>query len=416
MKHRRLIFGLLASAIAPAAHAQITPESVLRERPQRSANATLTVEVQHETNVARASSATALAQGIEPEDTYVEPALNLSVVQPLGRQTLFVSGGVSYLFHDRNETLDSARANVTGGVGGALGPCGTVLSGSYVQGRTRVDDTALSTSIRNIQKVTSGNAAVTCTRPSGFGVIVQGGLDEARNSQSSQTNGDSQTVRGSLGLRYGRPALGTISINASYSETEYQNRPPGALGPGSFLTRSLGVQFERRLGGRIQANLGVDYTNAEGKNVAPSPSGAPATNGALSDFSGLTYVGDINFRASSRLDARVGFERGVRPTLVTGGSYEIATSIDAAINYRLGTRIALTLNAEQRESSQEGRTAQSVLAIESARTRIAGATLRYKLGRRITFSLMGQHERHDTDNPMFNYRNNIVGLSTEFRY
>jgi hypothetical protein len=410
---RRLALGLLASGATGAAHAQLSPQNMLGDRPARSSDYSLVARVQHETNLAHTSKANAALQNVVPEDTYVEPTLTVDFLQPIGRQAVFLRGLGSYLFHDRNKTLDHTHFDFSGGLGTVIGPCGSVYSGGYFRGTNEVNGAALSTTVRNIQSVIRANAMISCARPTGIGVNLDASYISATNSLKAATSGDYQTASVDAGLAYQRPAFGSLSLIASYTKTDYSHHGPSALGPAGYESRAVSLRAERRLGARINASATVGYNHTD---LSSPRVNTAAANGALSNYSGLTYSGDVSFRATSRLVTTLAFERAVQPTQIAGGSYQVSTNLTGNVNYSLGSRIQLGLTGEQKRTNVRGDIPVSALTLTNNRVRTAEVRATYRLGRRVSFVLSGEHQEQRSDNVLNNFNDNIVGLSTAVRF
>lgn len=422
MKHRQ--FAMLAlvgtAAVASAAQAQSTapfgPEQMAQARQARMAQFMLGANVEYDSNIARASPTLAAQEGLHLSDTVYSPTLNANLVFPVGRQALFLSGDVGYVAHQENGRLDHTKADLNAGVGNKLGPCGSVLTGSYFRGRSELLDTALTTTVQDLQEIKKIDFGVTCQRAPGLGLIVDASRAWATNDSPMQTNGNYQTTEINGSLVYSRPATGTIALMAADVQTDYsQVGLLAALGPSGYKAHSAGVRLERRLGGRIQATASVSYTKADIQ--IPVLAAGPTTPGPR-NFSGLTYAGDVTFRASSRLSAHAGFDKEVKPSLIPGGSFEVHTEYMVGATYKLGSRIELGLDGQDREIVVHGNFPAVLAAttLTDARVKLFEATARYNLTRRLSFVATAGRETRDANNALFEYSDNKVSLGAQAKF
>jgi hypothetical protein len=405
------------AAAASAAHAQqLAPDQMAQARQSRLTQILLTANVEYDSNIVRSSPTLAAQEGLHLSDTTYSPTLNTNVVFPVGRQALFLTGDVGYVGHQQNSRLDHARVDLNSGVGNKLGPCGSVLSGGYFRGRSELLDTTLSTTVQNLQEIKKVNFGVSCLRAPGLGLSVDATRSWATNDSPVATNGNYQSTQISGSLIYSRPATGTIALTAADVETDYsQTGLLAAAGPSGYKARSGGVRLERRLGGRIQATASVSYTKAE----IQQPVGlVGSTTSAARDFSGLTYSGDLTFRATSRLSAHAGFDKEVKPSLIPGGSFEVHTEYILGATYKLGSRIQLGLNGHDSDIVVHGDfpAALAATTLTDAHVKLVEATARYNLTKRLSFVFTGGRETRDANNPLLEYSDNRVSLGAEVKF
>jgi hypothetical protein len=273
MKHSRWAFGLLACGVAgaSAAEAQVTPESILRGTNERKVDLRATADIDYDSNLIRTTPAQAAPRGLSLSDTVYTPAVNLNILQPVGRQVVFLKGDVSYLFHQNNKQLDSNRIDAAVGVGNKLGPCGSTLVGDYARGRNELLDTTLQTTVENILQVKRLDGAITCSRPTGLGVLMTGARVEATTSDKANTSGDYNTTTAGAGVIYSRPSTGSIGLMGNYARTEYPGRLPVPGGSSGYELVAGSINLERQLGGRIQATASLSYSRVKLLDAIPAP-------------------------------------------------------------------------------------------------------------------------------------------------
>ena len=77
-------------------------------------------ESYYDDNISRSSSVLTTQRNLSKDDYVLLPAVTATLVQPFGRQSVFLNGDVGYAFHRYNDELNRRRAKVSGGVGGIL--------------------------------------------------------------------------------------------------------------------------------------------------------------------------------------------------------------------------------------------------------------------------------------------------------
>jgi hypothetical protein len=350
---------------------------------------------------------------------------------PVGRQSVFLSGSTSYLFHQNNTRLNDSRVNLNGGGVLALGPCHTTLSGGYAHGRSELNDPTavfqtpggptsttpgvpginnnnLESTILNIQTTETVDANLSCSRPSGLGIIADVGQVWTSNTQITAANGSSRTTHGSAGVSYQRPAFGSLALTGTYSKTDNGDRLVAALTPEGYETTGADLSFTRKLGGRIEASATVGYTHAH--TVSPPP--VTATTLPAGDFNGLTYSGYVTYRATSRLHARAAFQRQVTPTLLSGSSYEIQQAYTAELDYQIGSRIALSLIGNRQENESPGAIIiPTAPTLTNSRVNSLSASVTYTMSRRLSLQLAATREERTANAAQFDYDNDRVALT-----
>jgi hypothetical protein len=66
-------------------------------------------------NVLRLDKATATPTGFARSDYRFTPSIDIDIVQPVGLQSVFLSGNAGYDFYKRNSRLERERINLVGG-------------------------------------------------------------------------------------------------------------------------------------------------------------------------------------------------------------------------------------------------------------------------------------------------------------
>ena len=128
--------------------------SMPKIEPKREYHAGVRVLGSYDSNIARSSKAAAALRGVEPEDYMLTPSATVSLVQPFGKQALFVDGSLGYDFHRENPQLDRQRHDIQGGFATITGPCHEALFTSYRASQTDLANLDLG-NVKNLTKTTA---------------------------------------------------------------------------------------------------------------------------------------------------------------------------------------------------------------------------------------------------------------------
>lgn len=392
---RAKVLGLSVVALASAAPAAAQETKPLRIQ--------LTAAVVHDDNVARSSTTAAAIRGITPEDTIFTPTITVEAQKPFGRQSVYVNAVAGYNFHQENERLDAERIDIRAGVNNSLGPCVTTLEGQYIRALSQLEDLTAGP-VDNIETVTAATFSGACGRPVGLALTAEAGWEQSDNSTANRGTVDYTETKGLAGLMYRRPTFGELTLFASASKTEYDDRlTPGGAQDG-YETTGAGIRYSRKLGARIEGSVSAGYTEVD-----------PYEPGVKS-YEGETYSADLTYRPSSRLQIAGTFAKAVEPSIRFQTTYTIEESYGVQADYRVGSRIRLTLGALHTDRELEGATgAAAPLITEETLDSVFGA-IRYELGRRLAITLDARRDERDADANLFDYTSNRVGLSLVATY
>jgi hypothetical protein len=380
----------------------------------RSMHADASIKTEYDSNIARTSPQEAALLGLQRDDITYAPTLNLNIVDPVGRQALFLQGSVGYLFHQHNRQLDSEQINLTGGAGASIGRCGSVLSGGFFRGRSQQEQLGAVVNVENILEVKRASLGITCATPAGLGVVFSTSYDQGDNSLPQVAVADFRSTSVSGGIMYGRPSTGSVQLLVSYTRTDTPNTVFPTVGSDGYENQSVGLQFSRRAGGKIQLNATINYSKV---NLL-TPSNAILLPGPVSNSStGLTYTSGIDYRASSRLQFHGSFNREIKPTLLAGSSYEVQTSYSVRADYKLGARIQIGAGADLgRDAGQATVAALAATTLTNSEIKGIFASVRYQQSPRIYVVLDARHESRTANLPQFEYTSDRVGLSLAVSY
>lgn len=406
MRLRTLALGAILSAGGGAAVAQQAPQ-VPDIVPERQWKVDARVSAYYDTNVARTSKAAAAARGLKQEDYVVTPLLAANIVQPVGRQALFLDGLVAYDFYDRNETRDRRRYNVTGGATGVVGPCRPIVYGTYRALQSDLADIDLAT-VNNEQTSKGLAAGVQCGRGVGLGGGVTVQRIDVKNSADRLVVQDYTAETLFTTLSYSAPSLANLSVFYSHASNEYPNRiiPGRPVGDG-FFTETVGGRVERKFGARLNAGASLSATRLKREFAPP---------GQKQKFTATTYQGDASYRAGTRLLLSVNAARNVRPSDRPGKLYDIAEQLEGSARYRLGSRFNVTLGHLYSDVASNVDTLAAGLVVTNSRTNSTYGQVEFRAVGNSSLTFDVRHERRDTNLPSFNYTSTRVGLTAAYSF
>ena len=164
------------------------------------------------------------------------------------------------------------------------------------------------------------------------------------------------------------------------------------------------MKFDRHLGARIQGVVSLSYTD-----LRPDIAGSGS-------FEGVTYSGDLTYRASSRLNGHLEYARATTPSNIVGANFSIDNTLMGEVVYKLGPRLGLTLGAS-RVTHHFNVSAFNQLPMplsitdQTIVTGFVGAA--YRLNRRLSFILDLREERGDANISTFGYDSTRIGLTAK---
>ena len=296
----------------------------------------------YDSNVARGDTAVANARHVSNSDEIFTPTVAIDAYAPIGREAVFLHGNFGYDFYRVNTFLNRERVDLHGGGIARLGPCRETVTGDFNRQQSDLEDLVLAVT-KNVADTESVGFNAVCGRQVGLAPFFGVSQVWHDNSNPIARSEDYETFGVNWGLAYNRPALGSLQLFGNYNSTAFPDSELALGGPAIHSGYHLiagGVEFDRRLGARIQTTVSVSYTS-----LSPYFSGglnpllgAEATKG----FNGLTYSADVSFRVPGRLSTRVRYTRATLPSTVLGASFTLDNLLLGDIQYRLGPRISLS--------------------------------------------------------------------------
>ncbi|MDZ4375386.1 MAG: hypothetical protein U1C74_28745 [Phenylobacterium sp.] len=365
------------------------------------------VDAAYDTNISRSTRALSVLRGIEQEDYLLTPSLTAVVVQPIGRQAVFLNADAGYTFYRRNSQLDKRRAAISGGVSSTLGPCQQVTYAGYDASQSDLANLDQASSV-NLRQTTSIAAGLQCSRPGGLGGSLFVQRADKKNSNVTLKESDATTETASATVMYEQPTLGGLVLAFNYSGTEFPNRinPGRPVGDGLFV-QSYTLGYNRAFGrrGTVSASAGVNHVKRE---FAPP--------GVDQSFNSTAYQLDVLYGLGERIDLELHAAQSVTPSQQVGKSFDKRTSGEAVIRYRLGPRISVTAGYARQDIDSNADTASALVTITSAQIDSVYGAVEYTPNDRMTFRLNVRHDERDANLPQFNYSAMRIGLSAQANF
>ncbi len=348
-----------------------------------------------------------MQRGIEPKEYTLIPRVNFNIVQPLGRQMVYVNGGAGYQLHRENDQLDRVQANAAGGYVASLGACQASATSSY---RVAQSDLALldTPRVKNLTESTTIGASTQCGSAQGLIGAVNVQRIENHNSAKFQREADSDTELLGVQVGYGNPSLGVFRLIYNYSQSEFPNRvsPGRPIGDG-FFTQTFALSAERGLGSRIKLGASAGRTMVKREFAPP---------GVDQKFASTTYSAQASYKLGSRMTIDLQGDRAVQPAGRPGKLYDITTNGSISGAYNLGTRYLVTLGHDIRDVKSNADTSALGLVVTKSRTNSTFASIRYTQSRRASLTLDVRYDERNTDLPEFDYSSTRVSLSADIGF
>lgn len=387
---------MLAAAAPQLAEAQSAGQKL---------NFELRGRAEYDTNAARGSKTVAAAQGIDPNDIRYTVSAGVDAARLVGRQSIFMSGTVSYDFYSKNNSLDRWRADLTGGAAGRVGPCATTLNAGYLQRLSELSPISPTDPRDSTERVLSYGGSTSCPIVGNIGATASVQRRQVRTSGSqTQLGNDITSLSTSIG--YVSRTFGSVSVFGSYTDTNYKQQPgPVPLGSQGFQSYSVGLQYSRPIGTRLTGQAGINYYELH------RSAGTATAALAGGDTSGTAWNVGFNYRASSRLTMDVGYSDSTGATTQVGSAYQREKRINAGVSYSPSSRLSVSLSGDRVNRDYSGRGALPlVVASEEQRTRI-GAGITYDLGRLISVGLDASQTKVETDQALLNYTSERIAAT-----
>lgn len=405
MRFRGLALGALVGVgicVADAAAAQQQMPNIAAKRDLRIG---LRAAGAYDDNVSRSSKAVAAIRGLQLSDYTFTPAATITLVQPIGPTTVFVSGDGGYVYYKENKQLNSVKASVSGGLLTRLSLCQQAFTASYRASQNELANIDLG-SAKNVQEATSIGAGLQCVTPAGLGGSTFVSRTETTNQASIRRSSDTTVETLSLGAQYGRPSLGTFSLNFNYSSTQFPNRITFGRPVGDgFFTQSYGFGYQRAFGTRLQVGAQASTTHVKREFAPP---------GVDTSFNTPTFAADVTYGFGPRITVQATAARSVVPSQQLGKTYDKTTSYGLAGNFKAGPRLSFRGGLQRQEVDSNVDTSIALgPVISNQRINSIYGSVTYSPGKLWSVSLDVRHDERKANLPDFNYTSNRVGVTTQ---
>jgi hypothetical protein len=375
----------------------------------RDIGVSLSVQQSYEDNVLRQPDNFTVIPGFAREDFRLSPSLDLDIVQPFGRQTLTLQGGIGYDFYRRNTRLERERINLQGKANLAVGAnCKPDVGLAFSRQQSDLADFFSITDfrLRNREQRLTFSTGIKCGGVVGFRPGVTFERSVVKNSSFFRRIGNFNQTAVGVSLGYTTPTLGELSLFGNYRRGKYPNR-------GSFTGRpdvnervgvyTAGLRLQRDLGERLRGNISLGYTVAE-----PSVAGTRR-------FSGISGSADLTAQFGDPLQVVIGYSRSVQQSNQLDVSFTVNDSYSLNASYRLTPRVALTAGASRTERKLRNSPLllPNLLGENDRSTQISGGVQFTPVGP-ISFTLNGAKSIRRSQTGFFDFEASSVTLGINF--
>lgn len=331
------------------------------------------------------------------DNVRVTPGIDLNYQRQFGRVALGISGSAGYDFNSRFRFLDQSRIDFNGSVQAPLGSvCSITAEASYDKLSFDLNDTQANAGSTSTTQVYDVHA--NCLRRGGFTPVAGFTYRSIEAGQSSFF--DYRQYTESLGLAYGQPSLGTITLNA----TAMQMRRPDLAELTGFNDNTdiytLALGLDRAVSPRIQISARAGATK-----VIPR-------RASVRRFLGASYSGQVKWLPTPRFNVtgtavrEVTSQNGISATYVIRKSYALSAGLQVSAKSRIGLAGSHTLR-----DFRGGDLTPALQPIRTDRTSIVSANYSYDLSRRLRLGFALSHRWRKADNPFYDYKSTALSSS-----
>jgi hypothetical protein len=396
-----LKFAAMVAALLACCSQQALAQNVVT----RDIGVFVSVQESYEDNVLRQPDAFPVPPGFSREDFRISPALNVNIVQPVGRQTLTLLGGVGYDFYRRNDRLERERINLQAKANLAVGAnCKPDVGLAFSRQQSDLADFFSITDfrLRNREQRVTFSSGIKCGGIVGLKPGATFERSVVKNSSFFRKIGNFNQTAVGVSIGYTTPTLGELSLFGNYRRGNYPNR--GAFtGRPSVNERigvyTAGIRLQRDIGERLRGNISLGYTVAE-----PSVAGTRR-------FSGISGSADLTAQLGDSLQAVIGYSRAVQQSNQLDVSFTVNDSYNINATYRLNQLITLSAGAArtQRKLRNSPLLQANLLGDNDRSTQFSGGIQVTPTGP-ISFSLNGTRSSRRSQTGFFDFKASTVTL------
>ncbi len=299
-----------------------------------------------DSNILRLGDGLTPAPGQDKADFRVTPAVSASYGTNIGRQQLFLGGTIGRDIYLRNSDRNRNHYGFNGGLNWRLGArCSGLLDANYSSRQQLFSEVSVNTP--NVQQLFSYGGSASCQTGAGLGFGASARHSTTRNNSDARRPFDTNSTSVSPQITYGSPVLGQFSLSGAYNHVTYPNRDviagDGSIDSDGIDILSGRVGYQRGLGSRLSANIGLSYytTKPQPRDIlipiAPGI-GVPVSRDSRSN---LGYDFGINYNSGNRLTASFTARKSAAASINVGAQSQVVQAFAGDIGYRLNRAISL---------------------------------------------------------------------------
>ncbi len=358
----------------------------------------------YDDNVLRLPDAVASPAGGTRDDFRFTPSLDIDIVQPIGRQSVFLSGGLGYDFYRSNKQLESERINLEGGGNLRFGAgCSSRVSLSFARQQSNLADFGRLNGIPNVEKSLGAGGSFSCGSGLGIQPTLTYDFEKVSNGAARlEANGyRAQTVGATIA--YARPSLGELGVYASYRNGVYPKRVLLTGRADGIKVYSGGLNFSRDIGTQLKGSVSLGYTIVDPKEQF------------VRNFKGASWSADLDWAPNDALHLSIGLGREVQQSNLLDVSYSVNQNVGVTGAYALNRQMQLTFSASRDKRKLEAsRQFPGNIGLTSDKTSSLGAGFRFQPQGRIGFSFDLRGVKRQSAFRQFNYDNVSATLSVRY--
>lgn len=393
------VVAVLAMASPSLAQAQVSSGGSANKDEE----VTISVDVRHDSNVARSSEERAVARGLDRSDERISPALNLAIERQFGRHVARLDASLGYTFYRRNSQLNRERIFVQPRIELDLPVCDPTFQMQYIRQQSELGDYAFIgedsvDAVKNTEQRQEYLADLRCGREGGLQPTFGVRRVIADNSNPLRERADFDSTEFIAGLAYERPALGEIMVYASTKDTDLPHQQAAGLLSGYEL-QSFGARYKRDIGSRFTVDGGI-------ATVWIKPD-----EPTFDDRSSVTWDVSLTAILGSRLQLIGGVRRDVNNTLTSDALYQTVKGYDLRAVYAANDRLRLNAGVSfaDRDYFYGISPVQPFISSEKQFSLNGGAS--YDINRRFRLALSSGYLQRDADQDYFDYDSFFAALT-----
>lgn len=368
------------------------------------------LDVRHDSNVARSDADRAQARGLTRADQRATPSLDFTYIRPLGRNRVSILASAGYDFYRRNKRLNRERLTFGGNGTAFVGPLTFDLGAQFARRQTDPADlTPLlipgTDSIRNTQTTQDYNAKVRFgSQPYGLKPVATLGRAIGNNSNERRRFANYRSTTYGGGVSYESPTIGYWDLQYLKSDIDYPNRP-ATIAQSGFSTERVSLSGRRELGAILVANGSISW-------ITLTPDGSAA---GVDRFRSVGYT--LGLSAVPTPDIRVAgnFSRDVSPSIGTDALYQVNNSYSVSGSYALSRDISFTVSGLIDDRHYEGAGQVFGVALTDSVQRSVTASVDLAQTRPLRVGVDVGYQKRDANGTFFDYDSFYAGIRTSFR-